>query len=72
MTLSGDLSQFNFNYWLERDVTIDPLRDTPETRADLDRSVRYYYIYPHDQEEYLPPDAPVGFIEDDYIYVRTD
>ena len=64
MTLSGDLSLFNFNYWLERDVTIDPLRDDPETRSDLDRSGRYYYIYPHDPEEFLPPDAPVGIVDD--------
>ena len=65
MTLSGDGSLFNFNYWLERDVTIDPLRDTPDTRGgDPDRSGKYYYIFPHDPEEYFPPDAPVGIVDD--------
>ncbi len=74
MTLSGDGALFNFNYWLERDVTIDPLRDDPDTRSgDPDRSGRYYYIFPHDPEDYFPPDAPPGFVDDDdYIYVRTD
>lgn len=32
MTLSGDLASFNFDSWLEKDVTIDPLRDL-ETRS---------------------------------------
>ena len=74
MTLSGDIAKFNFNYWLERDVTADPLRDgTGDTRSgDTDRSGRYYYIFPHDPEEYFPPDAPPGFVEDEYSYVRTD
>ena len=72
MTLSGDLTSFNYEYWLERDVTFDPIRDEPATRSDLDRSGRYYYIFPHESEDYFPPDAPVGFVEDDYIYVRTD
>lgn len=72
MTLSGDLTSFNYEYWLERDVTFDPIRDEPATRSDLDRSGRYYYIFPHESEDYFPPDAPVGFVEDEYSYVRTD
>ncbi len=73
MTLSGDLDSFNYNYWLERDVTVDPLRDEPWTRSgDPDRSDRYYYIYPHDPEEYeyFPPDVPPRFVKDDYNHVR--
>ncbi len=70
MKLSGDESQFNFDYWLSHDVTADPLRDSEGDNAstrsgDPDRSGRYYYIFPHDPEEYLPPDAPVQYVDDE-------
>lgn len=72
MTLSGDGDDFNFDFWLERDVTADPLRDGNNygpggtTRSgDPDRSEKYQYIFPLGQEGFLPPDAPPGLVNNE-------
>ena len=73
MRLSGDISQFNLNYWLERDVTTDPIRDDVGTRSGAPgRSGKYMYYYPH-PEVYTPPFNDEREVEEEeYIYVRTD
>ena len=68
MTLSGDLSSFNFDSWLAKDVTIDPLRDLG-TRSEWEMDPS---LWPYDFETGMrlmgiTPvgyPAPPGFVEE--------